>query len=70
MSNFIKINLKLINYQKIKNIYTYNIKKYKIWVPELKLGPNPNPDRLHLGRVRSLQYPNPARSFAIPTYNV
>ena len=45
MSKFIKINLKLINYQKIKNIYTYNIKKYKIRVPGLKPGPDPDPTR-------------------------
>ena len=32
MFNFIKINLKIINFKKIKKVYIYNIKIYKIWL--------------------------------------
>lgn len=32
MSNFIELNLKNIELQKIKKVYVYNVIKYKIWV--------------------------------------
>ena len=73
MSNFIEINLKFLKLPKKYKIYTPIIlKKYKIWVPGLKSGPDPDPDPnlLHPGRVRSLQYPDPARGFAIPNPKV
>ncbi|KDO38918.1 hypothetical protein CISIN_1g0438201mg, partial [Citrus sinensis] len=43
---------------------------YKVGlILELKPDPDPNPDRLHSSRVRSLQYPDPAQGFAIPSVN-